>query len=113
MDKFKKQLDDYSARLRGDRCPLSQQELDKAVRHATWQPKQAATKPLRAERKRIYAPWAAAAACLLAVLIPLGLRPSEADGISEVSLDGQTALFVCNRGCSAERTIDMFNHLIR
>jgi len=116
MDEFEKQMNNYGARLREDRCPLSQQELDRAVRHATWQPKNEnlpIQKPLKTKtRSRIYSPWTAAAA-VLAVLIPLSIKHMSSDDIDKVSLNGQTALFACNRGCSLEGTIDMFNRLIQ
>lgn len=53
---------------------------------------------------------ATAAACLLAVLLPLGLHAHRANSpIPEsVLVEGQQCYFACNNGCSAEGTVEMF-----
>ena len=37
MTNFKKEFKQYGERLREEKCPLSDAELDGAIRHAIWQ----------------------------------------------------------------------------
>ena len=61
---------------------------------------------------RLWLP-AAAAACLLAVLLPLGLRGQHKSDVEQVSVDGSSFFFVCNCDCSPDETITKINGLIR
>ncbi|MBQ8702808.1 MAG: hypothetical protein IJ524_00340 [Bacteroidales bacterium] len=63
--------------------------------------------------KRFLWPTTAAAACLLAVLLPWGLRANNNDGVESVTIDGEHAYFACNNGCSASSTIETFKTLLR
>ena len=58
---------------------------------------------------RLWLP-AAAAACLLAVLLPLGLRGQHTDSGTPEQIDvgGRQCYFACNHGCSAEGTVETF-----
>ena len=111
MDDFKNKLDEYGQTLRDDRCPLTVAELDKSIRHATWQaPTATGSEPTV---RRRWWPAVAAAACVALVLLPLGIRSRDADGIRTVSVDGEQVFFACNNGCTPEGTVEIFKTLLK
>lgn len=116
MRDFKQQLERYGKELRDTRCPYSEAELDRKIRRAIWDDRRDATQHISAPIKRhIPIKWlpAAAAACLLAVLLPLGLQANNADDIHTVNVDGEQVYFACNNGCSADATIETFKTMLR
>ena len=116
MRDFKQQLERYSQELRDTRCPYSEAELDREIRRALWDDRNEAPRSDSSPTKRhISIRWlsVAAAACLLAVLLPLGLQANNADGIHTINVDGQQVYFACNNGCSADATIETFKTMLR
>lgn len=111
MSDFKEQLKHYGDSMRGERCPLRDAKLDRSIRRAMWSDKPAES-PAPPRRHSARWLWPAAAACLAALLLPLGIKSHPTGGIARVDVDGQQVYFVCNRGCSADGTIDMINTLI-
>ena len=111
MNDFEQQMKRYGQSLGEERCPLTQAELDREVRRATWSTARTGTKPMPTRRTVHHATWcyAAAAACLLAVLTPMAimlLRTPSATSDSPL-------IFACNRGCSEESTVAMFNDFVK
>ena len=88
------------------RCPLDDDELRRRVLRAQTLDKNSSL------ITRLWLP-AAAAACLLAVLLPLGLRGQHKSDVEQVSVDGSSFFFVCNCDCSPDETITKINGLIR
>ena len=97
------------------RCPLDDVELRRRVLRAQTLDKNS---PLITHHSslithhsslipRLWLP-AAAAACLLAVLLPLGLREQHSGGGAPEQIDvgGRQCYFACNNGCSAEGTVE-------
>ena len=129
MRDFDEQLKAYGDEMKRSRCPYSEAELDREIRSVMWNmataadgdvrvPKEhrltAADGDVRVPRKRRLWPAIAAAACLLAVLIPLGARTSSSAAILDrVSIDGKQIYFACNNGCTADATIETFKTLMR
>lgn len=119
MRDFKQQMERYGKELRDTHCPYSEAELDREIRRAIWdvgtKHTLSETQPAADAPRRVPAKWmaVAAAACLLAVLLPLGLHANNADGIHTFNVDGQQVYFACNNGCSADATIETFKTLLR
>lgn len=120
MRDFKQQLEAYGEELKNTRCPYSDVELDREIRHAVWDTRRgvppctpANVPPAVASTKRWLWLSVAVAACLLAVLLPLGRKAHANDGIHTVDVDGQQIYFACNNGCSADATIETFKTLLR
>lgn len=103
---FNIQWERYKAWRR--RCPFGDEELERRVELAQengkWK-EESGNSSIRPWR--LWVP-AAAAACLLAVLMPLGLRAHQADSPESVVVEGRQCYFACNKGCSAEGTVEMF-----
>lgn len=111
MSDFKQQMQRYGRSLGEQRCPLSEAELDRAVRHAVWNGRRS----VKSEKRKDVRVWKyVAAACMAALLVPAGLllRPAEGD-IGTVSIDGQQVVFACNRGCGVEGTVDMLGNMVK
>lgn len=119
---FDNRFNQYCKDMQQKRYPHSDAELDREIRRTVWgagneessMKDEASTKgPSRAYffALRSPFPWLAAA-CLAAVLLPLGLRAHAHEGLQRVDIGGEHPYFVCNRGCSAESTIDNLNTLI-
>lgn len=107
MDDFKKQIEAYRQAVGGDKCPLSDSELDRAIRHATWQKRQPTPTATPRSRDRRWA-WAAAAACILAVAVPLTIKIStNANSTAEPSL-----IFTCNNGCDSRMVLARLDNII-
>ena len=87
-------------------CPLDDAELRRRVQRAQQETTELSTFHFSLSTFR-WVP-AAAAACLLAVLLPLGLRAHQADGPESVVVEGRQCYFACNNGCSPEGTVEMF-----
>lgn len=119
MRDFKQQLERYGEELRESRCPYSEAELDREIRRAVWDVGASRalseTQSTADARRRVPTKWiaVAAAACLLAVLLPLGMHANNADGIHTVNVDGEQVYFACNNGCSADATIETFKTMLR
>ena len=111
MNDFEKQMKRYGQSLGEERCPLTQAELDREVRRATWTTASNGAKPSLTRRIAPRTQWryVAAAACLLAVLTPVAIRllrtPSTASD--------KPMVFACNRGCSEEGTVAMFHDFVK
>lgn len=88
------------------RCPLDDAELHRRVLRA----QVSGEKP--SFNARLWVP-TAAAACLLAVLLPLGIRGHHKSDVEQVSVGGSSFFFVCNCDCSPDETITKINGLIR
>ena len=119
MRDFKQQMKAYGDELKSARCPYSEAELDKKIRKALWnagtRQAMSETQPLADAPRRVPAKWisVAAAACLLAVLLPMGLRAEADNGFRTVKVDGEQVYFACNNGCSPDATIETFQNLLR
>ena len=95
------------------RCPLDDAELRRRVQCAQTLDKNSSLITHHSSlNTRLWLP-AAAAACLLAVLLPLGLREQHKSDVEQVSVDGSSFFFVCNCDCSPDETITKINGLIR
>lgn len=100
------------------RCPLDDVELRRRVQCAqtldknssliTHHPSLITHHP--SLTTRLWLP-AAAAACLLAVLLPPGLREQPKSDVERVSVGGSSFFFVCNCDCSADETLTKLNRL--
>ena len=119
MRDFDKQLERYSDELKSSRCPYSDAELDREIRSVVWNTHGNTDVPVhtdstpRASKQRWLWPSVAAAACLVAVLIPLNM-PARANGnIASVDIDGEHLYFACNNGCTPEGTLETFNTVLR
>ncbi len=112
MRNFDQQMKNYGDGLKNARYPHGEAELDREICRVVWNtaPEQAAA-PHR--RKRWLWPSVAAAACLVAVVIPLSLPARSADGLARVDVDGEQIYFACNNGCPAEGTVETFKTLIK
>lgn len=118
MDNLKKELNRYGEHLRQERCPLTDAELSRAIRHATWQEPAAEPTPDLADpagvpiplaaKLRHKWPWVAAAACLAALLIPLARTDSPARKHPQ---NGMT--FVCNNGCQSQEILTRLDNIIK
>ena len=115
MDNIKKELNRYGEHLRQERCPLSDADLNHAIRHATWQepaePALAAPASVpspSAIRIRRPWPWIAVAACLAALLIPLARTDSPAQKHPQ---NGMT--FICNNGCQSQEILTRLDNIIK
>lgn len=112
MDRFKKETVRYGKRLREEKCPMGDAELNRAIRHAIWQgPADSdtfhATATPAAKRRSTW-PWVAAAACLAALLIPL----TRTAGTDRRELqNGMT--FVCNNGCQRQEILTRLDNIIK
>ncbi|MBR1550111.1 MAG: hypothetical protein IJ634_05675 [Bacteroidales bacterium] len=116
-------MEQYQRDLQQMRYPGSESDLDREIRRVLWRSENgerrvesSPTAPARSPLSTLHSPlkWvAAAAACLLAVLLPLGLRASNDDGIRNVTIGGEHAYFACNNSCSADATIETFKTLMR
>ena len=93
------------------RCPLDDAELRRRVLRA-----QVAASPFPQPSTFNTRRWlpAAAAACLLAVLLPLGLRkPTTSRDVARVNVGGTSFLFVCNCDCPPDETVAQINRMIK
>lgn len=108
MDDFKKQIEAYGQALRGDRCPLSDSELDRAIRHATWQKRLPDATVLRHKRNPNWA-WAAAAACVLAIVAPLTIRTTSSIGAKATP----ALIFTCNTSCDSHAVLARLDNIIK
>ena len=123
MRDFKQQMEQYQRDLQQVRYPGSEADLDREIRRVLWRAESGERRvesspfaPARSPLSTLHSPlkWtAAAAACLLAALLPLGLRAGNDDGIRNVTIGGEHAYFACNNGCSADATIETFKTLMR
>lgn len=113
MKDFDKELKEYSLELEQGHYPHSEEELDKTIRRAIWSDTAAIPElPSFGSRRRWLWP-SVAAACIAAVLLPLGLRASGDDDIKSTQYEGKQVYFACNNGCSLESTLESFNTLLR
>ena len=103
---FEQQWQALGDDLQSGRCPMTDTELDREVRHVLWsdepQVKCGGKKASDWKRKA----WIAVAACAAAAVLPLVLRSGADDGIHTVKVDGEQVLFACNNGCSLDGTIE-------
>lgn len=107
MDDFKKQIEAYRQEIRGDRCPFSDQELDRAIRHATWQ-KRLPEPTARQHKRNMKWAWAAAAACVLAVVVPVTMKVgSNADATATPEF-----IFSCNTGCDSQAVLARLDNIL-
>ena len=123
MRDFDEQLKAYGDEMRNIRCPYSEAELDREIRSVIWRSesrKQEDETPTPGKKFQFSIsnfpfkwPAVAAAACLLTLLIPLGLRTKATAQIAQVDVDGEQIYFACNNGCSADATIETFKTLLR
>ncbi len=111
MSDFKQQMQRYGRSLGEQRCPLSEAELDRAVRHAVWNGRRS----VKSEKRKEVRVWKyVAAACVAALLVPAVLLLSPTEGaVGTVSIDGQQVVFACNRGCGVEGTVDMLGNMVK
>lgn len=112
MRDFKQQLEAYGDEMKNARCPYGEAELDREIRNVLWNTARA-DEDVRVPGKRRIWPAVAAAACLLAVITPLGTRTSSSATLDRIAVDGQQVYFACNNGCSADATIATFKTLLR
>lgn len=117
MKDFDKQLKRYGDELCQTRCPYSDAELDRKIRNVVWRTEKTENNATRVSGSpfsvlRTPLPWIAAA-CLAAVLIPLGLAPRSGDSIAHIDVDGEHLYFACNNGCSPEGTLETFKTMLR
>ena len=110
MHDFKKQMKQYGDELDAIRYPHGSDQLDRSIRRAMWSDTPAAGHTPRRSRHWLWP--AAAAACLLLLLIPAGRTARAAEDISRVDIGGQQIWFACNRGCSPDGPIDNMNNLL-
>ena len=93
------------------RCPLDDADLRRRVLRAQTLGENS---PLITHHSplitRLWLP-AAAAACLLAVLLPISIKMSQQQNqcVRHVNVSDCDFFFACNKGCSAETMIVMFN----
>ena len=93
-------------------CPLDNNTLNRAVRHATWndaptpQPISTHSQPTTTWR------WIAAA-CLVAIILPVWLLSKNNNTPHIAHVNGETFYFECNNHCSAASTIEHLNTLIQ
>lgn len=112
MHDFDQQIKAYSEKLKTTRYPYGDAELNREIRRAVWNTTPNAIAPTPKARHRRW-PYAAAAACLAALILPLGLWKNNATPIKNINIDGEQVYFACNNGCSPEGTIETFKTLIR
>lgn len=114
MNEFDHRLKEYSVHMQQTRYPHSDTDLDREVRQVMWNIKRKAI-PSREKTVHPWKRWAipAAAACLAAVLIPLGLQTPSTGSITKVDVGGESVYFACNSGCSPDATIETFKTLIK
>lgn len=108
MNNLKKELDQYGRCLLEEECPLSDAELNRAIRHATWQEPTAAPAPPSVAKTHNSWPWIATAACLAALLIPLARTDSTA---RKQPRPGMT--FICNNGCQSQEILARIDKIIK
>ncbi|MBO4589165.1 MAG: hypothetical protein J5711_09760 [Bacteroidales bacterium] len=108
MDDFKKQLEAYRQTIRGDRCPLSDQELYRAIRHATWQKRFPNTTVIQ-HKKNIKWAWVAAAACILVIIAPLTMNI----GKNTCDPTPPTLIFTCNTGCDSHTVLARMDNILK
>lgn len=117
MRDFKQQLELYKRDLQQMHYPGSEADLDREIRRVTWNDHRSVPlyTPEATKSSAKWWPWTttAVAACLLAMLLPLGMQTHNDDDIRNVTIDGEHAYFACNNGCSADATIETFKTLMR
>jgi hypothetical protein len=114
MRDFDKQLERYGDELKNVRCPYSDAELDREIRSVVWNEK---IIPNEHQSRVTHTKWlwpsVAAAACLVAVLIPLNMPTRANDSIASVDINGEHLYYACNNGCSPEGTLETFKSIIK
>lgn len=108
MDDFKEQIEAYRQTINSDRCPLTDQELYRAIRHATWLkrlPERAAIQ----HKRSIKWTWVAAVACVLAIIVPLTMKIN-ADASTPAA---PTLVFSCNTGCDCATVLARLENIIK
>lgn len=108
MTNFNKEFKQYREQLRGEKCPLSDAELDRAIRHAIWQEPTVRTNPRPMNTQHKWR-WVVAAACIAALLIPL-TKSITNNQTEKVESD---IVFVCNNGCSSNAILARLNNIVK
>lgn len=107
MNNFRKELDRYGKQLREEKCPLSDAMLDKAIRHAIWQERESKDAP-HIRKKQHRWPWLAAAACIVALLVPLTISIIK----RQSTPSGSDFTFACNIGCNSQDILARLDNII-
>ena len=108
MTNFKKEFKQYGEQLRKEKCPLSDAELDRAMRHAIWQDPIVITNPRPMKMQHKWR-WVVAAACIAALFIPLTKSITN----NQTETVGNDIVFVCNTGCSSNAILARLNNIVK
>lgn len=108
MTNFKKEFKQYGEQLREEKCPLSDAELDRAIRHAIWQEPTATTNPRPMSTQHKWR-WVVAAACIAALLIPLTKSITN----NQKETVGNDIVFVCNTECNSNAILSRLNNIVK
>lgn len=93
------------------RCPMSTAELNREVRRVAWSDLPVSRGHLATKRPARWVWPSVAAACLLAVLVPMTMR--NRSDLQTVVVDGEPLYFACNNDCSPAGTLETFKTFIQ